>query len=237
MTIVFIRACILYCVLIFSVRLMGKRQIGELQPSELAITILISNIATLPVEDLNVPLVMGLLPILTLVSLDVVMSWVGMKSGKMRRIMSGEPVIVISDGKIDQQKLYNLRFSTDDLMEAVRAQGIFDINEVQFAIVETTGKVNIMPKFPNRNVTNEDMGIKNESTDPHAVIVQDGQVMLSSLKRLGLGEGWLDGVLKDNSVERREIFMMTAQTAGKYTIIKKELTKAADKGVKYIDKS
>ncbi|MCC8043803.1 MAG: DUF421 domain-containing protein [Oscillospiraceae bacterium] len=237
MTIVFIRACILYCVLIFSVRLMGKRQIGELQPSELAITILISNIATLPVEDLNVPLVMGLLPILTLVSLDVVMSWVGMKSGKMRRIMSGEPVIVISDGKIDQQKLYNLRFSTDDLMEAVRAQGIFDINEVQFAIVETTGKVNIMPKFPNRNVTNEDMGIKNESTDPPAVIVQDGQVMLSSLKRLGLGEGWLDEVLKDNSVERREIFMMTAQTAGKYTIIKKELTKAADKGVKYIDKS
>lgn len=236
MIVVFLRACILYCILIFSVRLMGKRQIGELQPSELAITILISNIATLPVEDLNVPLIMGLLPILTLVSLDVIMSWVGIKSGKMRRIMSGEPVVVISDGKIDQQKLYNLRFSTDDLMEAVREQGIFDINEVQFAIVETTGKVNVMPKFANRPVTNEDMQIKNQSTDPPAVVVQDGQIMRSSLKRLGLGEGWLENILKENSIKREEIFIMTAETAGKYTIIKKALTKK-NKGDKFIDKS
>ena len=98
MTVIFIRAVILYCVLIFSVRLMGKRQIGELQPSELAITILISNIATLPVEDLSIPLITGLLPVLTLVCLDVLMSWFSMKSKKMRGIVSGEPVIIISDG-------------------------------------------------------------------------------------------------------------------------------------------
>ena len=187
MTVVFIRAVILYCVLIFAVRLMGKRQIGELQPSELAITILISNIATLPVEDLSIPLVTGLLPVLTLVCLDVLMSWVTMKSKRLRSVISGEPVVIVSDGKVDQQKLFNLRFTTDDLMEAVRSQGIFDIEQVQFAVVETTGKVSVYPKFKNRPVTNEDMNIKNSSPDPPAVVVQDGVVMDSSLKRLGLG--------------------------------------------------
>lgn len=107
---------------------MGKRQIGELQPSELAITILISNIATLPVEDLSIPLVTGLLPVLTLVCLDVLMSWVTMKSKRLRSVISGEPVVIVSDGKVDQQKLFNLRFTTDDLMEAVRSQGILTLN-------------------------------------------------------------------------------------------------------------
>lgn len=224
MTVVFIRAVILYCVLIFSVRLMGKRQIGELQPSELAITILISNIATLPVEDLSIPLITGLLPVLTLVCLDVLMSWISIKSKKMRGIISGEPVIIISDGKIDQQKLYNLRFTTDDLMEAIRAEGIFDLEEVQFAVVETTGKVNVFPKFKNRPVTNQDMNIKNQSTDPPAVVIQDGKIMESSLKRLGLGRGWLDKILEENSLDPTDIFMMTAQTAAKYRIIRKELS-------------
>ena len=219
MTVVFIRAVILYCVLIFAVRLMGKRQIGELQPSELAITILISNIATLPVEDLSIPLVTGLLPVLTLVCLDVLMSWVTMKSKRLRSVISGEPVVIVSDGKVDQQKLFNLRFTTDDLMEAVRSQGIFDIEQVQFAVVETTGKVSVYPKFKNRPVTNEDMDIKNSSPDPPAVVVQDGVVMDSSLKRQ-----WLDKILSENSVDPTDIFMMTAETAAKYRIIKKELS-------------
>lgn len=235
LTVIFIRAVILYCVLIFSVRLMGKRQIGELQPSELAITILISNIATLPVEDLSIPLVTGLLPVLTLVCLDVLMSWFSMKSKKMRGIVSGEPVIIISDGKVDQQKLYNLRFTTDDLMEAIRSQGIFDLEEVQFAVVETTGKVSVYPKFKNRPVTNEDMNIKNSTSDPPAVVVQDGRVMDSSLKRLGLGKQWLDKILSENDVHETDIFLMTAETAGKYRIIKKELTQKC-KGEKVIDK-
>lgn len=236
MTVVFIRAVILYGVLIFSVRLMGKRQIGELQPSELAITILISNIATLPVEDLSIPLLTGLLPVLTLVCLDVVMSWVSIKSKKMRGIISGEPVIIISNGEIDQQKLYNLRFSTDDLMEAVRSQGVFNLDEIQFAVVETTGKVNVYPKFKNRPVTNEDMNIKNSSEDPPAVVVQDGKIMESSLKRLGLGMGWLDKILEENKLSHKDIFMMTAESTAKYKIIKKEISEDC-KGDKTIEKS
>ena len=209
---------------------MGKRQIGELQPSELAITILISNIATLPVEDLSIPLVTGLLPVLTLVCLDVLMSWVTMKSKRLRSVISGEPVVIVSDGKVDQQKLFNLRFTTDDLMEAVRSQGIFDIEQVQFAVVETTGKVSVYPKFKNRPVTNEDMDIKNSSPDPPAVVVQDGVVMDSSLKRLGLGK-----ILSENSADPTDIFMMTAETAAKYRIIKKELSTEC-RGDKIIEK-
>lgn len=235
MTVVFIRAVILYWVLIFSVRLMGKRQIGELQPSELAITILISNIATLTVEDLSVPLITGLLPVLTLVCMDVLMSWISLRSRRMRGMISGEPVIIVSNGRVDQQKLYNLRFTTDDLMEAIRAEGIFDLDEVQFAVVETTGKVNVYPKFRNRPVTNSDLDIKNSSSDPPAVVIQDGQVMESSMKRLGLGEGWLGKVLDENGVKVSEVFMLTAETAGKYKLIKKELTKEASGG-KVIEK-
>lgn len=234
MTVVFIRAVILYCVLLFSVRLMGKRQIGELQPSELAITILISNIATLPVEDPNIPLITGLLPVLTLVCLDVLMSWVSLKSRKMRGMISGEPVVVISNGKIDQRKLYNLRFTTDDLMEALRAQGYFDIEQIQFAVVETTGKVNVYPKFRYRPVTNEDMDIKRSSSDPPAVVVQDGQIMTSSLIRLGLGVQWLEKILAENKVSTSDIFIMTAETAASYRIIRKELE---GKGGDVIEKS
>ncbi|MGN0665159.1 MAG: DUF421 domain-containing protein [Huintestinicola sp.] len=236
MTIVFIRAVIVYTVLIFSVRLMGKRQIGELQPSELAITILISNIATLPLEETGIPLIKGLQPVMILVCLEVIMSWFSIKSKKVRSVMSGEPVIIISNGEIDQQKLYNLRFSTDDLMEAIRSQGIFDISEVQYAVVETTGKVNVMPKFPNRPVTNEDIAVKGELNDPPALVIQDGNIMKSSLRRLCLTEKWLDAVLRENKVALREIFIMTAETAGKYTIIKKDIKKAV-KGEKIIDKS
>jgi len=235
LTVVFIRAVILYCVIIFSVRLMGKRQIGELQPSELAVTILISNIATLPVEDTGIPLITGLLPVLTLVCLDVLMSWLSVKSKKIRGIVSGEPVIIISNGKVDQKKLYELRFTTDDLMEAVRAEGIFDIAEVQFAVVETTGKVSVYPKFSARPVTNGDMEIKQPSFDPPSVVVQDGKIMDSSLERLGLGEGWLAKTLTANGLNQTDVFLMTAQSAGKYRIIRKALTDS-DEGGDIIEK-
>lgn len=115
---------LLYIVVIFAVRLMGKRQLGELQPSELVITILISNIATLPLEDLDIPLVTGILPILSLVCFEVIVSWITLKSKRMRRMISGSPKIIIRDGKIEQETLQDLRFSVDDLMTALRANQI-----------------------------------------------------------------------------------------------------------------
>ena len=124
-TIILIRSLILYALVIFSVRLMGKRQLGELQPSELVITILVSNIATLSLEDTEIPLLHGILPILLLVCFEVLVSWLTLKSVRMRRLVSGSPQVIIRGGVIDQQKLHELRFSLDDLMTSLRTAGIF----------------------------------------------------------------------------------------------------------------
>ena len=174
MTIVFIRAIILYALIIFAIRLMGKRQIGELQPSELVITILVSNIATLPIEDPSLPMLMGIIPIIVLVCLDVIMSGATLKFKRLRTIVSGSPKIIIKDGIIDQNQMKVLRFSIDDLMESLHAYNIFDINEVQFAIVETTGQISVYQKFPYQNTTNEMMKIKGKNSNPPAIIIDDG---------------------------------------------------------------
>ena len=138
MAIVLIRAVVLYIVITFSLRLMGKRQLGELQPSELVVTILISNIAAIPVEDSSMPMIMGIVPILTLVSLDVIVSAVMLKSSKFRKLMIGSPRIIVSEGRILQKEMKKLRYTVDDLTAAMREQQIFDLGEVQYAIVDDT---------------------------------------------------------------------------------------------------
>ena len=146
MCVVLIRSLILYLLVIFAVRLMGKRQLGELQPSELVITILVSNIATLPLEDVDIPLIVGVTPILALVCFEVVISWLNLISPKLRKVISGSPKVIISNGRIDRETMRELRFSVDDLTMALRSQGMFDLSEVQFAVVETTGSVSVMKK-------------------------------------------------------------------------------------------
>ena len=222
MAVVFVRAVILYILLIFTVRLMGKRQIGELQPSELAITILISNIATLPVEDTGMPLLTGIIPILTLASLDVIMSWLGIKSRAVRRFTCGKPVIIINDGEIDQKKMREIRFTVDDLVASLRGQGIFDIGEVQFAVVETTGTLSVYQKFSGRNVTNGDMEIKGENENPPEVIVADGDYVPEAMARLGIDEKWIEKALKKEKTAIEKVFLMTASTNGKYSVVQKD---------------
>ncbi len=222
MLIIFIRAIIVYCVLILSVRLMGKRQIGELQPSELAITILISNIATLSLEDRSIPLIIGLIPLLTLVSLDVLMSWAGMMYGKVRTLMSGRPVVIISGGKIDQQKMHELRFTVDDLMEAIRGQNIFDISEVQYAIAETNGKISVYPKYESRGVTNGDIMLKNCDCDPPVLIIEDGVLLKNNLALCGFSREQLDNELKKRSLSVSGIYIMTVvPDSGEICIVEK----------------
>ncbi len=158
MLIVFFRAVILYILIVISIRLMGKRQIGELQPSELVITLLLSNIATLPIEDMTIPMSMGIVPIFTLVCLDVILSHCSLKFRGLRKLICGSPKIVVTRGIIDQKQLKDLRFSADDLLESLRSMGIFDINEVQLAVVETTGKISVYQKAQFRPVNNGGMG-------------------------------------------------------------------------------
>lgn len=222
MIVVFFRAIILYILIIFAIRLMGKRQLGELQPSELVITILVSNIATLPIEDVNIPMLMGIIPILTLVSLDVIMSALSLKSRRIRKIVSGSPKVIICDGIIDQQMLRDLRFSIDDLMEALRGYSIYDVSDVQFAIVETTGTISILQKFPKQPVTPEMLDIKGETKNPPQLIIDDGELVENALSFVKLGQGWLYGILADNKVSVSGVFILTADETGAFNLIKKE---------------
>lgn len=222
MSVVFIRAVILYVLLIFTVRLMGKRQIGELQPSELAITILISNIATLPVEDTGIPLLTGIIPIVTLAGLDVIMSWLGIKSRTVRRFTCGKPVIIISGGQLDQKKMQSIRFTVDDLAASLRSQGIFDISEVQLAVVETTGTLSVYQKYSARNITNGDMELKGKNENPPEVVVADGQLVPEAMGRLGITPKWIEAALKKEKAAIKDVFLMTAYPGGKCSIIRKE---------------
>lgn len=224
MSIVFIRAIILYIIVIFSVRIMGKRQIGELQPSELVITILVSNIATLPLEDLNIPLTMGILPILSLVCFEVLMSWITLKSRKMRHIVSGTPKVIIKDGILDQKVLKNLRYSVDDLMTALRSNNIFDISQVQYAVVETNGSVSVYEKYPYRNITNMDMNIKGRTSDPPVIIIADGKIVPQGLADAGLKRQWATDILERKHLRESDVFLLIADKSGDYTLIKRRDT-------------
>ncbi|MCM1055118.1 MAG: DUF421 domain-containing protein [Bacteroides sp.] len=209
MLIITIRTVILYFLIIFSLRLMGKKQLGELQPSELVTTIMISNIATLALEDASTPMLMGVVPILMIVSLDVIMSGIQLKSAKIRKAVSGTARVIISDGEIDQEELKNLRYTIEDLTEAMREQGIFDIAQVQYAIVETTGKINFLQK-------------EEPAKNPPEVIIHDGEINKDGLFRTNLGEGWVRSILKENNTELSEVFFMSADSGGAYFIVNKE---------------
>lgn len=221
MNIVFIRAIILYIIVIFSVRLMGKRQIGELQPSELVITILVSNIATLPLEDLNIPLVMGILPILSLVCFEVVMSWITLKSKRLRHVVSGSPKVIIRDGVLDQKVMNELRFSVDDLMTALRGNSVFDISDVQYAVVETNGSVSVYEKYAQRNVKNTDLNLTGTSIDPPCIIVSDGKLIEQSLEETGLKKQWVYDLMDRKHIGIKDIFLLTADKNGSYNLIKR----------------
>lgn len=221
MAIVLIRAVILYIVITFSLRLMGKRQLGELQPSELVVTILISNIAAIPVEDSSVPMIMGIVPILTLVCLDVIMSGIMLKSAKVRKLMIGSPRIIISEGDILQKEMKRLRYTVDDLTEAMREEQIFDINQIHYAIVETTGKINFLLKKDYQPAEKQDVQAGGSTDNPPSVIIRDGITDKEQLRLLGLGEQWLTKVLRENNVGIKGVFLMTADRNGNHTIVKK----------------
>lgn len=208
MLIITIRTIFLYLLIVFTLRLMGKKQLGELQPSELVTTIMISNIATLALEDSSTPMLMGVVPILMIGSLDVIMSGILLKSTAVRKAVSGTARVIIANGQIDQKELKNLRYTIDDVVEAMREQGIFDISQVQYAIVETTGKINFMQK-------------DDPPQDPPEIIIRDGEINKDGLRRTRLGEGWVKQILKENNTEISNVFIMSADSNGCYQIVNK----------------
>ncbi len=220
------RTILLYLLIVAGLRIMGKRQIGELQPSELVVTILISNIATLPIQDVDVPLSGGIVPILTIVCFEVFISGLTMRSRTARRLFCGGPKMVIRDGQIMQKELRDLRFSVDDLIEQLRAAGYFDPSEVLFAVVETTGSLSVYPRFAARPATGGDLGLHRDDfiDAPPVVIVDQGRVLPASLDYCGVSPVWLQKALEQEGIAQKDIFLMTCDRRRKYHIVKKDKT-------------
>lgn len=224
MSVVLIRSIMLYILVIFAVRLMGKRQLGELQPSELVITILVSNIATLPIEDVNIPIIVGVTPILALVCFEVMVSWLNLKLPRLRKLISGSPKIIVRNGCIERDILRELRFSADDLLMALRSKDIFDLSEVQYAIVETTGSVSVMKKPSEDTPTRSDMKLLAECSDPPVLIISDGRIIPQAMESLKLSRGVVEMLLEKQKMSTHDVFIMTADTAGNCFIADKQGT-------------
>jgi uncharacterized membrane protein YcaP (DUF421 family) len=224
MCVILIRSVILYVLVIFAVRLMGKRQLGELQPSELVITILVSNIATLPIEDVNIPIIVGVTPILSLVCFEVMVSWINLRLPKLRRLISGSPKIIIRNGCIERDIMRELRFSVDDLLMALRSKDIFDIGEVQYAIVETTGSVSVMKKQPLDTPTRKDMKIAAECSEPPVLIIADGKFIPQAMESVKLSKAAVEMLLSANKMVVNDVFIMTADSSGSCFIADKQGT-------------
>ena len=224
MCVILIRSVILYVLVIFAVRLMGKRQLGELQPSELVITILVSNIATLPIEDVNIPIIVGVTPILSLVCFEVMVSWINLRLPELRRLISGSPKIIIRNGCIERDIMRELRFSVDDLLMALRSKDIFDIGEVQYAIVETTGSVSVMKKQPLDTPTRQDMKIAAECSEPPVLIIADGKFIPQAMESVKLSKAAVEMLLSANKMSLNDVFIMTADSSGSCYIADKQGT-------------
>lgn len=221
--IVFFRAVLLYLITIFAVRLMGKRQLGELQPSELVTTILISNIAALPIEDTAIPMASGAIPILTLVAFELLVSNLTLRCKKLRTLLSGRPVVLIRKGVLDQQAMKKIRFSVDDLLESLRGSGIFDLDDVWYAVVETNGKISVLEKYSARTVTAEMADLKGKDIAPPAVIISDGQLLHHALKEAAITEEWVANTLRREKLRPEQIFLMTVDGNRHHLILPKEI--------------
>lgn len=217
-----IRALLLYIIIIFAVRMMGKRQISEMQTSELVITLLMSNIASIPMQDTEQSMLSGIVPIMVLLVCEITISYLMLKKSGIRRLICGKPVIVINDGTIDQQAMKELRISTEDLFEQLRQKDIFDISQVAYAILETNGKMSVFKKSLYESVTAKDIDIEKEESILQVAVISDGEIAKSSLKICGLGTNWLDETLKNENISLKDVFLMTADKFKNYTIIKKE---------------
>lgn len=222
MTISLIRTLLLYAVILAAVRLMGKRQISELQTSELVVTLLVSDIAAIPMQDTGQPLLSGLLPIAILVFCEIVTSVLMLKSPRARRLICGRPIVVIDDGKILQSELRRLRMTTEDLCEELRQKDVFRLEDVAYAIIETNGRMSVVKRPEAEPPTAQLCGLIPPDGGIEAVVVSDGAVSDFSLSLIRKSRAWLDGVLRGKNVAVEDVFLMTADVSGQSRIIKKE---------------
>ena len=217
---IIIRTVIIYVFVTFAIRIMGKRQIGDMQPNELVITLLISEIAAIPLQDTNQPILNGAAAIFVLVFLEILVSVLAMKSMFVRKCMSGKSVVVIKNGIIDQQAMRSVRMTVLDLVELLRGQNVFDISTVAYAILEVNGDLSVLLKSSEQTLTCDDMNIDKPKAALELPVISDGKIIKESLTALNISEKDIYKHLSSNNTEIKKVFLMTLNRNGKYSIVK-----------------
>ena len=224
MTTAFFRTVIFYFILMVGLMLMGKRQIGELEPSELVLTLIISDLAAVPMQDFGIPLVNGLFPIITLLCLSMLLSFFSLKSIRFRGLVCGHPTVIVREGKVLQQNMARNRFTVDELFEQLRCQGYSDLSAVKYAILETSGQVSILAYTKDSPVTPQTLNydVQDDVTLP-VLLINDGHVLSRNLEGSGYDQNWLDKQLKSRRLTSpRQVFLMTVDEAGAVVCVAKE---------------
>ncbi len=216
------RTVIIYIVVTLAIRLMGKRQIGDMQPNELVITLLISEIAAIPLQDINQPVLLGIVAIFVLVFLEIIISILTMKIFKFRQLMSGKSAVIIKNGVIDQQTMRDVRMTVLDLIELLREKDVFDIKDVAFAVLEVNGSLSILKNTDAQTVTRKDMKISGKEEALQLPVITDGKIIKESLKNLSMNYDKITSILKSKNKSPENVFLMTVNRNGDYTIIDKE---------------
>lgn len=220
----FFRTVILYLLLVIGLRLGGKRQIGELEPIELVLTLLISDLASVPMQDFGEPLLNGIVPIVTLIALSTLLSAISLRFVRFRQLISGEPALVIRNGKLQQEIMRRSRLTLDELLEQLRGQGVADIGEVKYAVLETNGRLSVLLRSDCQPATPRQLGreVADETFLP-TVVINDGRVLTDNLRRCGRDDRWLTGELKRHGIgHSRDVFLLSVDEQGTVVCLKKE---------------
>lgn len=200
---------------------MGKRQIGDMQPNELVVTLLISEIAAMPLQDTSQPLLLGIVAVTVLVVLEIVISVLSMKNLKIRQLMSGKSVVVIKNGVIDQEAMKNVRVTVLDLIELLRGQNVFDISTVAFAVLEVNGELSVLLKASQQPATAGDVKADKEEALLPLPVITDGKILNDSLEALQIKQSELENMLKTHKVLSRDVFLLTLDRKGNMNLIKR----------------
>jgi len=218
-----IRTVILYLIIVIGIRLMGKRQIGQLEPSEFVLSLLIADLAAVPMQDFGIPLIMGVIPIVTLLCLSTILSVLTVRSIRLRALLCSRPSIVVQDGKILDREMVKNRFTVDELMEELRGAGVTDLNSVKYAVLETTGRISVITKKEEQPPTAAELGIPVVDNGLPVIVVSDGRILSENMKVRNLTEVWLQNQLAARGVEKiDDVFLMTVDEAGTVYLSKRE---------------
>ena len=216
MLITFFRAIVLYIIVLIVMRLMGKREIGQLQPFELAISIMIADLATIPMTETGIPIFNGIIPILGLLVMHLIISIINLKSLKAREIICGKPSILIYRGKINEEALKKERFTINELQERLRGNDVVNLGDVEYAILETSGEVTVIQKPEKRNTIPEDFNIKPDYEGIPYDLVIDGKIMNKNLKIIGKNYTWLKKQVEKFGIKPEEALIVTIDGEDKF---------------------